>query len=65
MMSQRKRVGSKSTLDKLNKVCYNTNRKEVKTMSAEMLMAYEEYCVDCRCEGKTPVSIWAWMGGEE
>jgi hypothetical protein len=34
-------------------------------MSTEMLMAYEEYCVDCRAEGKTPVSIWAWMGGEE
>ena len=34
-------------------------------MSTEMLLAYEEYCVDCRCEGKTPVSIWAWMGGEE
>ena len=34
-------------------------------MSAETLMAYEEYCVDCRCEGKQPVSFWAWLGGEE
>ena len=64
-MSQRKRVGSKSTLDKIQRVCYNTNRKEVRTMSTEMLIAYEEYCEDCRWEGKTPVSIWAWMGGEE
>ena len=31
----------------------------------ELLLAYEEYCVDCRCEGKTPVSYWAWLGGEE
>ena len=31
----------------------------------ELLQAYEEYCVDCRCEGKTPVSYWAWLGGEQ
>ena len=34
-------------------------------VSAELERAYEEYCVDCRYEGKTPVSFWAWMGGEE
>ena len=34
-------------------------------MSTELLQAYEEYCEDCRWEGKTPVSIWAWMGGEQ
>ena len=52
-------------LDNKTLLCYNTNRKEVKEMSTEMLLAYEEYCVDCRMEGKTPVSIWAWMGGEQ
>ena len=31
----------------------------------ELLLTYEEYCVDCRYEGKTPVSYWAWLGGEE
>lgn len=30
-----------------------------------MYQAYEEYCVDCYAEGKTPVSYWAWLGGEE
>ena len=34
-------------------------------MSTELLIAYEEYCVDCHYEGKTPVSIWAWIGGEQ
>lgn len=31
----------------------------------ELLLAYEEYCVDCYSEGRTPVSYWAWLGGEE
>lgn len=31
----------------------------------ELLLAYEEYCVDCYAEGRTPVSYWAWLGGEE
>ena len=31
----------------------------------ELLLAYEEYCVDCRYEGKTPVSYWTWLDGEE
>ena len=34
-------------------------------VSVELERAYEEYCVDCRYEGKTPVSFWAWMGGEQ
>lgn len=29
----------------------------------ELVQAYEEYCVDCYYEGKTPVSYWAWLGG--
>lgn len=31
----------------------------------EIQLAYEEYCIDCYCEGKTPKSFWAWMNGEE
>jgi hypothetical protein len=31
----------------------------------ELVQAYEEYCVDCYNEGKTPVSYWAWLGGEQ
>lgn len=34
-------------------------------MSYEILMAYEEYCMDCRYEGRSPKSIWAWLEGEE
>lgn len=34
-------------------------------MNHELVLAYEEYCVDCYYEGKTPVSFWAWLGGEE
>ena len=30
-----------------------------------MLWAYEEYCADCYAEGKTPVSYWAWLAGEQ
>ncbi len=38
--------------------------KEVTCMS-EMLWAYEEYCEDCRWEGKSPKPYWAWIAGEE
>ena len=34
-------------------------------MSSEILMAYEEYCVDCRYEGRAPKPIWVWLEGEE
>ena len=34
-------------------------------MDREQVLAYEEYCVDCYYEGNTPVSFWAWLGGEE
>jgi hypothetical protein len=29
-------------------------------MNCEIQLAYEEYCVDCLHEGKTPKSFWAW-----
>lgn len=31
----------------------------------EILLAYDEYCVDCACEGKIPVSFVRWLNGEE
>ena len=31
----------------------------------EMLWAYEEYCIDCQFEGRTPKPYWAWVNGEE
>lgn len=31
----------------------------------DILIAYEEYCTDCIWEGKTPVSFWRWLGGED
>ena len=34
-------------------------------MSYEILLTYEEYCVDCYYEGRSPKSIWAWFEGEE
>jgi hypothetical protein len=41
-------------------------RKEVhKMFSVEILRAYEEYQLECYYEGRTPVSFWAWLGGEE
>lgn len=30
-----------------------------------LYLAYQEYCVDCYYEGKTPVPFWAWIGGEQ
>ncbi len=29
------------------------------------LRAYEEYKVECYWEGRTPVSLWAWLEGKE
>ena len=29
------------------------------------LRAYEEYKEECYWEGRTPVSLWAWLEGEE
>ena len=26
----------------------------------ELLWAYEEYCEECRWEGKTPKPFWVW-----
>ena len=34
-------------------------------MTAEILLAYEEYCIDCKYEGRVPVSIWAWLDGKQ
>lgn len=34
-------------------------------MTYEVLLAYDEYCEDCRWEGKTPKPIWAWLEGLE
>lgn len=31
----------------------------------DILLAYDEYCVDCVFEGKTPVSFVRWLNGEE
>ena len=29
-------------------------------------IAYQEYCYEVvMCEGRTPVSFWRWLGGEE
>jgi hypothetical protein len=32
---------------------------------SELMWAYEEYCVDCQMEGRTPVPYWAWLEGQE
>lgn len=34
-------------------------------MTYEIQLAYDEYCEDCRWEGRTPKSIWEWWEGEE
>jgi hypothetical protein len=39
--------------------------REVKQMYYELQLAYDEYCEDCRWEGRTPKSFWAWLEGEE
>lgn len=31
----------------------------------DTLAAYDEYCVDCVYEGKTPVPFHRWLDGEE
>lgn len=30
-------------------------------ISYEIQLAYEEYCLECEWEGKTPKSIWEWL----
>ena len=27
---------------------------------AEYYIAYDEYCLECYCTGRTPKSFWAW-----
>lgn len=34
-------------------------------ITVETLRAYEEYKIDCYWEGRTPVSLHAWLEGEE
>ena len=34
-------------------------------MTYETLLAYEEYCMDCHYEGRSPKPIWAWLEGKE
>lgn len=34
-------------------------------LAYEIQLMYEEYCIDCECEGITPKSIWAWLDGLE
>ncbi len=29
------------------------------------LLAYDEYCLDCAYEGKSPVSFAKWLAGED
>ena len=31
----------------------------------ELLWAYEEYCEDCRMEGRVPKKYWEWLDGQE
>ena len=34
-------------------------------MTYEVQLMYDEYCMDCACEGITPKSIWEWWKGLE
>ncbi len=34
-------------------------------MTTEILWAYEEYCADCKAEGRVPKSLWQWLDGEQ
>lgn len=29
--------------------------------TVEIQLAYEEYCIDCYYEGRTPKPIWVWV----
>lgn len=33
--------------------------------TTEIQIAYEEYCIDCYYEGKTPEPIWVWADCKE
>lgn len=34
-------------------------------MNNDILRAYEEYEKECYWEGRTPVTLWAWLEGDE
>ena len=34
-------------------------------VTVNTLKDYDEYVVDCYYEGRTPVTLWAWINGEE
>lgn len=44
---------------------YNRGREVHTMINTDTLRAYEEYKVECYWEGKTPVSLWAWLEGKE